>query len=319
MVGPGRVDGTPGQDPPCPCFRSPPRPYHVNDNGNDRLPRRVPTPESSIGGRSFFDSRIYEFTVQFGLYPNEIPRSSSDVPKIEGQPWVAHINIKCEDVPWLMREGFHWSEENNLPEEGYMRRDRKRSAVWWKRDFFLIDLHEPRRWEARIVVEAGTVETLRYFRLTYLTEDIVRSAKAWTRVWNEGDEVMLYNWQQWKPETRFNAVYSDTPLGKWWPWPKENVMHSCSVTQSHQCRPTHRSKLEIWFRDPVLTDQTGLHHTPRRNNYTLGGLDRTWIRGSIDKDDDENNNNNNNDKIGTNNTNNHNHNNNEEENVTVLP
>lgn len=37
-------------------------------------------------------------------------------------PWLAILNVKSEDVPRLMRDGFFWSAENVLPEEGSMSR-----------------------------------------------------------------------------------------------------------------------------------------------------------------------------------------------------
>ncbi|KAL2128700.1 hypothetical protein VTI74DRAFT_8821 [Chaetomium olivicolor] len=40
--------------------------------------------------------------------------------------WAALLCVECQDVPRLMREGFFWSVDNVLPEEGYMFHSTKR-------------------------------------------------------------------------------------------------------------------------------------------------------------------------------------------------
>jgi hypothetical protein len=35
-------------------------------------------------------------------------------------PWAAILSVKCQDMPRLMRDGFFWSADNVVPEEGCM-------------------------------------------------------------------------------------------------------------------------------------------------------------------------------------------------------
>ncbi|KAI1177872.1 hypothetical protein F4777DRAFT_540691 [Nemania sp. FL0916] len=181
-------------------------------------------PGPATAGKSFYnyDSEEWnsECSLGFGLYPNPLRQGSGGAPTPEGQPWVARILVKCPDIPRMMREGFHWTDENILPEEGYIKLEREEKAFRWKRNYFLADLQHPRRWVARVFVEASNLKTLSDFKLSHhLSKATVIWCRAWAQAWGK-DNLMIYNFEYDDPEYSFNAIYDDMPLDGWWPWPK---------------------------------------------------------------------------------------------------
>lgn len=140
------------------------------------------------------------------------------------QKWVAKMQVKCSDVPRLMREGFHWSSSNVINEDGFTDKNftileyplNKRE--WGhNRHYFLKDLHEPPRWIATIEVIALRLKTLSLFDLRQLSPEKNSYTKALT-----DDRKQIYQYHYSNPDDCFNVIYNDTPLGGQWPWPKEH-------------------------------------------------------------------------------------------------
>ncbi|KAI0452878.1 hypothetical protein F5B21DRAFT_515718 [Xylaria acuta] len=154
------------------------------------------------------------------------------------QDWVAFLEVKCVDVPRLMREGFHWDASNVIKEEGYIEYGKKNpninawtvaSARW----YFLTDTHQPRRWIASLDVRASDVNILYNFNLSQLSRELVRS------VWAENrNRQQIYGYRSYtrrdrlynaaeSPMIGFNMIYDKMPMEGFWPWPrKENEAHT---------------------------------------------------------------------------------------------
>ncbi len=74
--------------------------------------------------------------------------------RVMDHDWLAGLEVKCPDVPRLMREGFHWDADNVVREEGYLEINeeepteagvrRTESTRWY-------DLHQPRLWIASLL------------------------------------------------------------------------------------------------------------------------------------------------------------------------
>lgn len=138
-----------------------------------------------------------------------------------GLPWSASLIVKCRDVPRLMREGFFWSAENILPEEGYMSPSTTREwsdmGFDHKRVWRLVDKAngETPLWVAELEVMSHSVTTLSGFQLHNLSREIVHRADAWN-----AERQLVYHFESYSPMDCFNCIYDDMPLQGWWPWPR---------------------------------------------------------------------------------------------------
>ncbi|KAK5636471.1 hypothetical protein RRF57_012183 [Xylaria bambusicola] len=151
------------------------------------------------------------------------------------QNWVAVLEVKCFDVPRLMREGFHWNASNVINEDGYIEFGKKWPVVklWTstsKRWYFLADNHQPRCWIASLMVEASDVSILYGFNLSLLSPEIVSSASALNQ-----DHQEIYGYEARTlpaklcnatktPMWAFNMIYGDMPMEGFWPWPRKEHM-----------------------------------------------------------------------------------------------
>ncbi|GAW24447.1 hypothetical protein ANO14919_140310 [Xylariales sp. No.14919] len=73
-----------------------------------------PEPGPATGGR-FYKEDEQRPSIVFKLCPNP-----TKLWNIKYQDWIAYMDVKCSDVPRLMREGFHWDDSNVIKEEGYL-------------------------------------------------------------------------------------------------------------------------------------------------------------------------------------------------------
>ncbi|KAK4151146.1 hypothetical protein C8A00DRAFT_17398, partial [Chaetomidium leptoderma] len=145
-------------------------------------------------------------------------------PECLATPWAAILAIKGRDIPRLMREGFFWSTENVLPEEGYM--SRETSPEWttlgysYKRTWILADKSNdeaPPQWVGRLEVISPCLELLPSFRVQNLSRDNVYAAGACNAL-----DQLIYKYDCRLPASHnFNCIYDDKPLEGWWPWPSE--------------------------------------------------------------------------------------------------
>jgi hypothetical protein len=140
--------------------------------------------------------------------------------------WVAFLEVECKDVPRLMREGFFWSAENVLPAGGYMSKPGP--------DFTVLGFRHQRtwviaekpddgtpQWRGTVEVMSPLLETLINFRIQDLSAKNVFIAHAWN-----GAGCQTYNYHDEDPIHNYNCIYDNKPLKGWWPWPKEQRIHT---------------------------------------------------------------------------------------------
>jgi hypothetical protein len=145
-------------------------------------------------------------------------------------PWIAHLEVKSIDIARLMHEGFFWSAENIIPEEGFMSSETKpgwtRFGFRYKRTWILTDKsnEEVPRWVGYLEVITPSREILPSFRVQELTGGNIYAAFAWN-----GLDQLIYNYHYRWPQKSYNCIYDDKPLQGWWPWPKEEGSFSSSA------------------------------------------------------------------------------------------
>ncbi|KAK4038512.1 hypothetical protein C8A01DRAFT_17437 [Parachaetomium inaequale] len=143
-------------------------------------------------------------------------------PECPAAPWAAVLEVKCRDVPRLMREGFFWSAENVLREEGHMswetRPEWTALGCRYKRTWILADRpnHEARRWVGRLEVVSPLLELLPDFQVLNLSRENVYAAAATNAL-----QQWIYNFDYRFPRHNYNCIYGNKPLKGWWPWPTE--------------------------------------------------------------------------------------------------
>ncbi|KAI0886379.1 uncharacterized protein GGS22DRAFT_199651 [Annulohypoxylon maeteangense] len=193
----------------------------------------LPIPPPATNGKFYFESQAEE-TIELGLCPEPPYHPNGDTGP-GPQTWFARLKFKCDNVPQLMREGLHWSLDNVQWEDGYMDlKDRlpepqsildkiiNRYCLGYDlthtRHYFLRDLQVPSRWIAHLQVHAGDIKDLSDIRLENISIDNI----CYTYAFSVGENKNIYGYETWDLESSFNAVYDDTPLEGWWPWPKKD-------------------------------------------------------------------------------------------------
>ncbi|KAI1145182.1 hypothetical protein F4825DRAFT_467551 [Nemania diffusa] len=191
-----------------------------------------PEPGPATGGR-FYNEDKQNPSIHFKFCPDP-----SKIFSLRAGDWAASLQVKCSDVPRLMREGFHWNASNVIKEDGYIenRRDGHKSDAWESaptRWYFLADTCQPRRWTASLMVKASDVNILYNFDVSQLSREVVRYVQA---VNQEKQEI--YSYQAYTaadkstntaeaPMIGFNMIYDKMPMEGFWPWPrKENEAHT---------------------------------------------------------------------------------------------
>jgi hypothetical protein len=84
--------------------------------------------------------------------------------------WVAFLEVECEDVHRLMREGFFWSAENVLPVGGCMSKPRPNfTALGFRHQRTWAIAEKPDdgtpQWRGKVNVASPLLETLVNFRI----------------------------------------------------------------------------------------------------------------------------------------------------------
>jgi hypothetical protein len=161
---------------------------------------------------------------------------NATTPGHQSPAWTAVLIVKSLDIPRLMRDGFFWSADNILPEEGYMGHTLERE--WTARGFHhsrnwtLADKaagHESPRWVARLQILAPSVELLSRFRVQTLSRDHVCNANACDALGR-----MIYNYNRYSPASNYNCIYDDKALQGWWPWPGEKEAYQLRESRGEE-------------------------------------------------------------------------------------
>ncbi|KAI1394617.1 hypothetical protein F4819DRAFT_493282 [Hypoxylon fuscum] len=190
--------------------------------GISRCDTRLSTPPPATNGEFYFKSRA-PFNLALSFFPAE---NNHD----EAPPWFGMLDVKCDNLPKLMCEGFHWTEDNVLREEGFIGETSKScsdfpsdilqyildSGLIMTRSYFLRDMkQEPPLWVGHFRFSSTTTKILADIRLGDLSLADVYEVEAWGA---RGESV--YRYSKSAPEIGYNAIYDDKPLDGWWPWPK---------------------------------------------------------------------------------------------------
>ncbi|KAI0429533.1 hypothetical protein F5Y09DRAFT_342527 [Xylaria sp. FL1042] len=194
-------------------------------------------PGPAMGG-SFYREDPQDVSIVFKFCPDP-----SRPYRISDHDWLAGLEVKCADVPRLMREGFHWDASNVIKEEGYVEVNREcpeqagvtnlgRMWRWFFpvtvqqssrriqgiRWYFLKDLIQPSRWVASLSVQAADLRILYNFDLSQLSRELIRSVWA-----SDQSQHEIYAYQSYPPTVRFNMIYDKMPMEGWWPWPRRET------------------------------------------------------------------------------------------------
>ncbi|KAI2638364.1 hypothetical protein GGS21DRAFT_435490 [Xylaria nigripes] len=180
--------------------------------------------------------------VQFQFCPDP-----SRLWELDRQDWLAHLQLKCSDVPRLMREGFSLDDSNVIKEEGYLEyrivnhkgRSPELAPARW---YFFADTHQSQLWVASLYVKATNATIIYNFDLRQLSRELVRYAFALNQ-----SRQYIYEYQAHTcydgffrtprmPMKAFNMIYHKMPMEGLWPWPrKENE----ADTKSHAEKGAH--------------------------------------------------------------------------------
>ncbi|KAI2606334.1 uncharacterized protein GGS25DRAFT_523999 [Hypoxylon fragiforme] len=188
--------------------------YELVNTADDQSESAVETEPSTVSagnGKIYLDAPE-KVSISFGIMPSD------------GRSWVGKMDVKCDDVPQMMREGFYWSVENVIKEEGvvdnytspaYSSSNKPKPPCRATRRWILQDMQRPRRWIAYLEVHALTLDIVSNIRLDSWHPNMVVSCSAWGHLDN-----LVYQFEARAPEDGFNTIYDDLMLRGWWPWPR---------------------------------------------------------------------------------------------------
>lgn len=231
----------------------------------DPPPAAAPTPPKSTDDSRGSDIASVQqgnsctFTEYLDKYDAGFELRMAPLDVLEGNipQWVAVLEVKSRDVPRLMREGFFWSSENVLREEGYISRETRREwtdlGFHYTRMWILADKSndETPQWVGHLGVFSESGEILPGFRVQSLSRENVHAAWAWNRL-----QQATYAYDCRQPRRyNYNCIYDDKPLQGWWPWPREEGTYEgfsalamdeevelCKDPRARRCQPHKRQE-----------------------------------------------------------------------------
>ncbi|KAI1300595.1 hypothetical protein F5Y03DRAFT_408222 [Xylaria venustula] len=183
----------------------------------DHASNREPEPGLGTSGRFFRDDERKPSIVF------KIASNPSKPNTFQYQDWVGILEVKCWDVPRLMREGFHWDVSNVVKEEGYVE-----NGVWSRittnccytdrRWYFLTDTHKPQRWMASLSIEAPRAEVFYTINLSHISRERIKNTVA---INEDGNAIYWYvSRTKENPMMGCNTIYEGMPMEGFWPWPR---------------------------------------------------------------------------------------------------
>ncbi|KAK4140775.1 uncharacterized protein C8A04DRAFT_14637 [Dichotomopilus funicola] len=153
--------------------------------------------------------------------PNQSETSTSPPEK----PWIGYLWIWCNNVPRLMREGFFWSVNNILHDEGCLLSETRREFTAlgssYRRHWSLLDWHPDQpagapQWEGSLVVSSDRINILANFQVQDLTWENVYCASV-----HNDDRDSVYDYSALEEDSNYNCFYDNMPMKGFWPWPRE--------------------------------------------------------------------------------------------------
>ncbi|KAI1263240.1 hypothetical protein F5Y18DRAFT_429329 [Xylariaceae sp. FL1019] len=186
-------------------------------------------PSAPTGGR-IYERTVGEPSIRAALSPD--PQQPQFL-----QDWCAQLLVKCDDLPRLMREGFHWSLTNIVREDGFAEPFKDpdggiKTRFTVVRTYYLRDLNYKPLWTAKLIVHSVSSDALRAFRPADLSHNNVRYLRGWNKF---GQPVYVYSTEH--PTFNINAIYDEEPLSGIWPWPRADTKApDAQVNDSEDCQ-----------------------------------------------------------------------------------
>ena len=159
--------------------------------------------------------------------------------------WRAVLCVWADNLPRLMRRGFHWSPADITDGAGYILLHDKNGPRSSKdicrgplgkhvRVYVLEDSGPNSEWKALLIVYADEPSTLTNFDLSWITTDTAYrvTAKNW--------EHQTVYYAEVGSGHCFNTIYNQIPKGGWWLWPKS------PIEEGHN-RRQRRNRLTSWW------------------------------------------------------------------------
>lgn len=150
--------------------------------------------------------------------PDGVPQDGED-------EWLCQLVVVAQNIPRLMRRGFHWSSEDIVLDKGAMTfndpdlRDSisSYSAGWLHtRTYYLRHLDTDTYWLARLILHTRKEELLHTFDPSIITKEHTQCCVALD--WQQN---LVYYFDRIDPDSSLNTIYDNMILDGWWPWPKE--------------------------------------------------------------------------------------------------
>lgn len=140
--------------------------------------------------------------------------------------WTAIMEVWVDNIPALMRHGFHWSAANvdrssqwietfGLLEVATTFMEERRRYGKQRRRYTIRGSTTGPKWVAHINVFSRDASTIVDFSLDQINMDTISEAEAWSFARRK-----VYQAQMKDSGICFNTIYDKMPLEGWWPWPK---------------------------------------------------------------------------------------------------
>ncbi|KAK3377229.1 hypothetical protein B0T24DRAFT_237009 [Lasiosphaeria ovina] len=188
--------------------------------------------------------------------PNELWGGESDDPDLPGPAnisfrfsptgdrakgdWKAWMLVTAKDIPQLMRQGFHWTQDNIVHEEGSIMTNNidpelDKEGYTVRRQYFLKDMSgHYSKWKAWLNVMAPRTEILSKFPVSQLKPTQIYYAKA-----RNHRRETCYIFDSSEPKSCFNTIFEGQEMVGFWPkMPVELFMDPALLGPTVEKSPT---------------------------------------------------------------------------------
>ncbi|VUC31962.1 unnamed protein product [Clonostachys rosea] len=141
--------------------------------------------------------------------------------------WRARMEVRAENIPRLMRKGFHVSSQNVCMGSSWIvlndRSPRPKEmfcGLGWSHTqvIKLKQKGEHPEWTGTLYVATKSQTVMADFDFSWLQQDKLRKVTALN--W---EYQLVYRWDFFRPDAHFNTIYRGMALTGWWPWPKTDT------------------------------------------------------------------------------------------------
>lgn len=184
-------------------------------------PPPLPTTSGQVTNPALTFNHNYKLKLRF-----EPAFAASSQQSKSNPPWFVVVEVRCHNLPKLMREGLRWTEANIDRRASFFDQD----SAWKRKKHphfrqWILSEHPGKspkvvRWYGTIRPSAMARETLSSFRLEDLSRDDVASAEAFNK-----KKQKVFEYDRLQPEKAINTIYDELhpAAGSWWIWPMERA------------------------------------------------------------------------------------------------